>query len=143
MNAALLVCDPALGGAGTLKAHSAELAGAPCVLLAAPGPVRVDLDVLLGEHAASGALLTVAVRTRRAGEASVDVLIADDDGRVMGVQSAPHPDEALSDLVDAGIYAVSPEALHHIGPPPAEVGADLLPALLAWDAPVHVHRLDG
>ena len=143
MNVALLAADPVLGGAGTLRAHAAELAAGPCVLVAATGPVRVDLDSLLRAHAVSGALLTVAVRTRREGDAAMDVLIADDDGRVMGVQSAPHPDEALSELVDAGLYAVSPEALHHIGPPPAHVGADLLPALLTWDAPVRVYRLDS
>ena len=143
MNVFLLVADPALGGAGTLKAHAAELAAGPCLLVSATGPLRVDLELLLRDHSRSGALLTVAVRARRAGETGSDVLIADDHGRVMGVQRAPDPDEALSELVEAGLYAVSAEALHHIGPAPAEVGADLLPALLAWDAPVHVHRLGG
>ncbi len=144
MTLALLVPDPALGSAGTLEAHAAELAdGGACVVLAAPGVVRVDLAALVDAHVAAAALLTVAVRRRGDDEAPADVLIAGDDGRVMGVQPAAHPDEALSDLVDAGVYVVSAEALHHIGPPPAQIGADLLPALLAWDAPVHVHRLDA
>lgn len=143
MTPALLVPDPALGSAGTLKAHAAPLGDGPCVVLAASGLLRVDLEALVDAHAAAAALLTVAVRPRADGEDDADVLIAGDDGRVMGVQPAAHPDEALSDLVDAGIYVVSPDALHHIGAPPAEIGADLLPALLAWDAPVHVHRLGG
>lgn len=141
MSVALLVADPALGSAGTLKVHAGDLTGGPWVVLSAAGPVGVDLDALLGAHAAAGALLTVAVRGR-AGDEPADVLIAGDDGRVIGVQPGAHPDEALSDLVDAGVYAVSAEALHHVGTPPAEIGADLLPALLAWDATVHVHRVD-
>ena len=141
MTVVLLVTDPALGSAGTLKAHAGEVPGGPWVVLAATGLVRVDLDALLGAHAATGALLTVAVRAR-AGDEAADVLIAGDDGRVIGVQPGAHPDEALSDLVDAGIYAVSAEGLHHVGAPPAQIGTDLLPALLAWDAAVHVHRID-
>ena len=143
MTLALLVTDPALGGAGTLKAHAAALADRPCVVLASAGIVQVDLDALLDAHVAAAALLTVVVRPRVAGEEAADVLIAGDDGRVIGVQPGAHPDEALSDLVDAGIYVVSPEALHHIGPAPAHIGTDLLPVLLAWDAPVHVHLVDG
>ena len=138
-----MVADPVLGSAGTLQAHAARVAGGPCVVVTGAGPVHVELNALLSAHAATGALLTVAVRTRREDEAAVDVLIAGDDGRVIGVQPGAHPDEALSELVDAGVYAVSPEALHHIGSPPAQIATDLLPALLSWDAPVHVHRLDG
>ncbi len=143
MTFALLAPDPALGSAGTLKARATELGDEPCVVVASTRPHRVDLAALVSAHASSGALLTVAVRPLDAEEEAADVLIAGDDGRVMGVQPAVHPDEALSDLADAGIYVVSPEALHHVGPPPAQVGADLLPALLAWDVPVHVHRLGG
>lgn len=141
MTVALLVTDPALGSAGTLKAHAGDLTGGPWIVLSATGPVRVDLDALLSAHAAAGALLTVAVRGR-AGDELADVLIAGDDGRVIGVQPGAHPDEALSDLVDVGLYAVSAEALHHVGAPPAQITADLLPALLAWDATVHVHRIE-
>ena len=143
MTFALLAPDPALGSAGTLRAHAAELGDEPCVVVACTRAQRVDLDALVGAHVASAALVTVGVRLLTEGEQAADVLIAGDDGRVMGVQPAVHPDEALSDLVDAGIYVVSAAALHHVGPPPAQVGADLVPALLAWDAPVHVHRLSG
>ena len=143
MTVALLAADRALGSAGTLKAHAADLGGGSCVVLAPGRLLHVDLDALVRAHVAAAPLLTVGVRWRAAGERAADVVIAGDDGRVMGVQPGAHPDEALSDLVDAGIYVVSAEALDHVGPPPAEVGADLLPALLAWDAPVHVHRVDG
>ena len=141
MSLTLLGTDPALGSAGTVKAHAAALEGRSCVVVDSRAPVRVDLAAMLAAHDASGALLTVGVRRRRPGDDAVDVLIADDDGRVIGLQPAPHPDEALSELVDARIYAVSPAALDHVGAPPAQLGADLLPALLGWDATVHVHEL--
>ena len=143
MTVSLLSPDPALGSAGTLKSHAADLGDEPCVMVTATRPVRLDVAALLRAHAESAALLTVAARLMAAGEEAADVLIAGDDGRLMGVQPGVHPDEALSDLVDAGIYVVSPEALHHVDAPSAEVGTDLLPALLAWDAPVQVHRLDS
>ena len=143
MSHALLASDPALGSAGTVKAHAPALEGRSCVVVDARVPVRVDVAALLAAHETSGALLTVGVRRRRAGDEGADVLIADDDGRVIGVQPAPHPDEALSELVDARVYAVAPAALDHVGPAPSELGADLLPALLGWDATVHVHELDG
>lgn len=143
MSITLLASVPALGSAGTVKAHARALQGRSCVVIDSPVPLRVDLDAMLAAHEASGALLTVGVRPRRADDEAVDVLIADDEGRVIGVQPAPHPDEVLSDLVDAGIYVVSPAALDHVGPAPARLGSDLLPALLGWDAAVHVHALSG
>jgi NDP-sugar pyrophosphorylase family protein len=137
----LLAADPALGSAGTLRGHSPLPGDEPCVVVvAAREPLRVDLPAMLAAHAASGALLTIAVR-RRPGDGG-DVLIAGDDGRVMGVQTAAHPDEALSDLADAGLYAVAPEALHHVPDGPAEWSGEVLETLLAWDAAVYVHRLD-
>ena len=126
-----------------MKAHAPALAGRSCVVIDARAPIRVDVAALLAAHETSGALLTVGVRRRRPGDEGADVLIADDDGRVVGLQPAPHPDEALSELVDARIYVVAPAALDHVAAAPSELGADLLPALLGWDAAVHVHRLDG
>ena len=143
MTFTLLAADPQLGSAGTLKARAAELGERPCLVLDTAAVLRVDLDALVAEHVSAGALLTVCVRPRHDGETAADVVIAGDDGRVIGVQPAAHPDEALSELVDAGLYVVSSEAVHHIASPPARIGADLLPALLGWDAPVHVHRLDA
>lgn len=136
----LLATDPALGSAGTARSHADALGGEPCLVVAGSGPVRVDLGALLATHAERRAQLTVAVRRRAPGEEGSDVLIADEDGRVIGVQPAPHPDEALSELVDAGVYVVAPEALDHVGPGPCDLGADLLPVLLSWDATVHVHE---
>lgn len=140
MIVALLAADPALGSAGTVRSHADSLGGDPCVVVAGSDPVRVDLGALLAIHTDRRAQLTIAVRRRAPGEEGTDVLIADEDGRVIGVQPAPHPDEALSELVDAGVYVVAPEALHHVGPGRSELGADLLPALLSWDATVHVHE---
>ena len=135
-----MAADPGLGSAGTLRASAPLPDGEPCVVVAAREPLRVDLAALLAAHVASGALLTIAVRRRPT--AGADVLIAGEDGRVMGVQVAPHPDEALSDLADAGLYAVAPEALDHVPDGRAQLGGEVLAALLAWDAPVYVHRLE-
>lgn len=142
MSVLLLAADPRLGAAGTLRAHAGRLGGASCVLVATREPVCVDLGSLLAAHRANRALLTVAVRRRDVGEDS-DALIVGDDGRVIAVQPSPLPDEALSDLTDAGIYAVAPEALDHVGDGARELTGEVLSELLAWDVPVYVHPLAG
>lgn len=142
MSHLLLTADPELGSAGTLHAHAGRLGGRTCVMVAARGTVALDLDAMLAAHRATGAVLTIAVRRRSEGDGS-DALIAGDDGRLMAVQAVPHPDEALSDLADAGIYAVAPAALDHVAAGARELTGEVLAALLAWDAPVHVHTVEG
>jgi len=138
----LLTADPRTGSAGTLRTHAGRLDGRTCLMVTGGQPVALDLDAMLAAHRDSGALLTIAVRSRGEGDGS-DALIAGDDGRLVAVQPAPHPDEALSDLADAGVYAISPGALDHVSADARELAGDVLAALLAWDAPVHVHAVDA
>jgi NDP-sugar pyrophosphorylase family protein len=123
-----------------LRAHAEGLAGRTCLLVSTPGPLALDLDAMLSAHRANAALVTVAVARRPDG---ADALIVGEDGRVMAVQPAPHPDEALSDLSDAGVYAVEPAALDHMrgGGGAGDLTGGLLTALLAWDAPVYAYPL--
>lgn len=139
MSFRLLAVDPALGSGGTLRAHASRSGGDCFVLVATHDPVVVDIGALLGVHRRSGALLTVAARSSQPGGG--DVLIVGDDDRVVGVQPSPHPDEALSDLGDAGVYAVSRAILDHVPEGRSELAGDVLDTLLAWDVPVYVHRL--
>lgn len=141
MSVLVLGADPGPGVVAALRAHAAQLGNRTCLVVAAREPVAIDLVALLAAHRANAALLTIAVRVRRDDD-SVDALIAGEDGRLMAVQPAPHPDEALSDLADAEVYAIAPAALHHLAEESESMTGDVVPALLAWDAPVYLHPLD-
>jgi mannose-1-phosphate guanylyltransferase len=53
----------------------------------------------------------------------------DSDGQVAGFVEKPA--EPVSDLVNAGMYAFHPSVLDEIdGPPPCDIGYDLLPRLV-------------
>ena len=80
------------------------------------------------------AVVTIAVR-RVDDVSGHDVVIVGGDGRVVGVQRAPDPAEALSDLVDTGERVVLPEAHEY-------EGDDLIATLLEHDVPVYAVVLD-
>lgn len=101
---------------------------------AAPG---ADEGALRCAHARSGALVTVAVGPSVAPAEEVLVL-ADDDGCVFGVQVRPDPAEALGELADLGVWAVSDDALSLLEDWQAP---DALSVLLAQDAVVRVFAL--
>jgi NDP-sugar pyrophosphorylase family protein len=134
----VLAADPELGAAAALRAQAARVRGRTCLLVATRDPAEVDVEGMLVAHRANAALLTIAVRRRDEQDVG-DALIAGADGRLMAVQPSPHPDEALSELTDAGVYAIAPEAVDHITDGAGSMTGEVIPGLLAWDAPVYVH----
>lgn len=115
-------------------------------VLAGDALTDVDLSALAAAHRANGGVATLAVK--RVTEVSeYGVIVTGADGRVAGFQEKPDPAEALSDLVNCMVYAFSPEIFDYFPsdemPDPVDFAGDVFPALLAHDAPFHVHRFDG
>jgi NDP-sugar pyrophosphorylase family protein len=69
-----------------------------------------------------------------------DVVVLGRDGRVVGYQRAPHPAEALSDLVYTGERVLAPSAYEY-GDPTVDPGG-LIVALLEHDVPVYAVVLE-
>jgi len=70
------------------------------------------------------------------------VVIHDADGRIQGFQEKPHPDEALSNLGNCGIYCFSPEIFDYFPSEPfVDWAHDVFPALLENDVPFHIHEI--
>lgn len=118
-----------LGSAGTLAAHRDWVRGEELFLACnADNLTDFDLDELIDAHRRAGVIATLAAfhsPTPWTG----GVLECDDDGTV--VAFTEKPDKPTSDLVNAGIYAFSPEVLDLIpGPPPVDIGYHLLPLLV-------------
>ena len=118
-----------LGSAGTLAANRSWVDGEEMFLACnADNLTDFDLRSLAETHRAHGAIATLAVfHSERPSTGGVVEL--DAAGTVVGFTEKPS--KPVSDLVNAGMYAFHPRVLDEIGgPPPRDIGYDLLPRLV-------------
>ncbi len=118
-----------LGSAGTLAAGRQWVDGEDMFLVCnADNLTDFELRSLVDSHRESGAIATLTVFRSEQPSAGGGVEI-DGTGRVVGF--VEKPSEPVSDLVNAGMYAFHPSVLDEIdGPPPKDIGYDLLPRLV-------------
>ena len=97
------------------------------------GDVLTDLDVgaLVAAHERTGAEGTIALH-RVDDPSAFGVVPTDDDGRVTAFIEKPPPDEAPTDLINAGTYVLEPSVLDRIAPDvPVNVERVTFPAMVA------------
>jgi mannose-1-phosphate guanylyltransferase len=118
-----------LGSAGTLKANRAWVDDDEMFLACyADNLTDFDLRSLVQAHKEHGGLATLTVFHSERPSAG-GVVELDETGSVIGFTEKPV--NPVSDLVNAGMYAFHPRVLDEIGgPPPRDIGYDLLPALV-------------
>src|SRR5947208_8809603 len=111
------------------------------VVISGDAMTAVDLNKLVERHRSAGGIGTLTVKqvddTREYG-----VVIHDADGRIQGFQEKPHPDEALSNLGNCGIYCFSPEIFDYF--PESDFvdwATDVFPVLLENDVPFYIHEI--
>jgi mannose-1-phosphate guanylyltransferase len=126
-----------LGSAGTLVANTDWLVGEELVLVCnADNLTDFDLRSLVAAHRRWAPIATVAVfhaeRPTECGIVDVDAT-----GRMTGFsEKPPNP---RGDLANAGMYAFDPRVVDEIeGPPPKDIGYDLLPRLVGRARTVEV-----
>jgi mannose-1-phosphate guanylyltransferase len=118
-----------LGSAGTLAANRDWVAGEDMFLACnADNLTDFDLSSLIQAHREHGAIATLTVfhsdRPSAGGVVELDAA-----GLVTGFTEKPS--QPVSDLVNAGMYAFRPALLDELdGPPPHDIGYDLLPGLV-------------
>jgi len=118
-----------LGSAGTLAANRDWVAGEDMFLACnADNLTDFDLSSLIQAHREHGAIATLTVfHSDRPSAGGVVELNA--AGLVTGFTEKPS--QPVSDLVNAGMYAFHPALLDELdGPPPHDIGYDLLPGLV-------------
>jgi mannose-1-phosphate guanylyltransferase len=134
------VFEPELfGSAGTLVANRSWVDGEEMFLACnADNLTDFDLRSLVETHRAHRAIATLAVfHSERPSAGGVVELDAADT--VVGFTEKPS--KPVSDLVNAGMYAFHPRVLNEIGgPPPRDIGYDLLPRLVGR---AKATRVDG
>jgi mannose-1-phosphate guanylyltransferase len=118
-----------LGSAGTLAANRAWVDGEEMFLACyADNLTDFDLSSLIRAHREHGAIATLTVFHSERPSAG-GVMELDTTGTVIGF--AEKPANPASDLVNAGMYAFDPGVLDELsGPPPRDIGYDLLPRLV-------------
>jgi mannose-1-phosphate guanylyltransferase len=118
-----------LGSAGTLRAHRDWVAGEDMFLACyADNLTDFDLRTLVGAHRAHGGPATLAV-FHSPNPSAGGVLEVDAGGLVTSFTEKPAA--PVSDLVNAGMYALDPALLEEIdGPSPRDIGYHLLPRLV-------------
>jgi mannose-1-phosphate guanylyltransferase len=132
-----------LGTAGGVRNVREHFGSEPFVVMAGDALTDVDLRALAAAHEAHDGIATLAVK-RVADTSEYGVIVTGSDGRIQGFQEKPDPAEALSDLANCMIYALSPEVFDYF--PDQRVldfALDVFPALLEHDVPFYVHETDA
>ncbi|MDE3069390.1 MAG: NDP-sugar synthase [Acidobacteriota bacterium] len=130
-----------LGTAGGVRACREFFAGEPFLVISGDALTDVDLGALAERHRTAGGIATLAVK-RVSDTREYGVVLHDHDGRITGFQEKPHPDEALSDLGNCGIYVFDDAIFDHFPTgASADWAHDVFPALLAAGVPFHIHEV--
>jgi mannose-1-phosphate guanylyltransferase len=117
-----------LGSAGTLAAHRDWVAGEEFFLAVnADNLTDFPLESLIDTQRTHAAPATLAV-FHSDNPSAGGVLETDGTGRVTSFTEKPQ--NPVSDLVNAGIYAFTPSVLDEIGEAPQDIGYHLLPRLV-------------
>ena len=132
-----------MGTAGGVKKSAGFLGGGTFLVVSGDALTDIDLTGLVAQHRRNGSIATMAVK-EVADPSSYGVVVADEEGRVVGFQEKPTPEEARSRLCNCGIYVFEPEILSYI---PEEqfddFGKRLFPDLLKQGVPFHAHTVNG
>ena len=131
-----------LGTAGGVKRMAEDIAKVDDMFLVLSSDALTDINLnrLIDYHKQKKALVTIALAKVK----DVDhfgVVVQDGDGRIMGFQEKPKPADALSDMVNAGIYVFEPEALEMIPDGPYDFGRELFPKLAAEKAAFYGYKM--
>ena len=107
------------------------------VVLSGDGFTDIDLSSMLEFHKNSGSKATIAVKEVD-DPSKFGVVVADSNFKIMSFQEKPKKEDALSKLVNLGIYIFEPEILDLI-PPKEEYdfGLQLFPKLLKDKIPFY------
>jgi mannose-1-phosphate guanylyltransferase len=136
--------DEALGTAGGVRKTAPLLDD---TFVVASGDVLADVDVgaLVDFHRDRDAVATMALtEVPWEGVSEYGVVATDEGGRIERFQEKPKQDEAFSNLVNAGIYVLEPEAIHEV--PEAtkfDFSKQLFPKLLEAGEPLYARAIDG
>ena len=132
-----------LGTAGGVKNNAAFLGDNTFLVVSGDALTDIDLTGLIAAHRRNGSIATMAVK-EVADPSLFGVVVADDEGKVVGFQEKPTLVEARSRLCNCGIYVFEPGILAHILPGQFDdFGRRVFPDLLREHVPFHAHTISS
>ena len=138
----MLETEP-LGTAGGVKNCADFIGGEDVLVISGDAACDFDLAALWRAHRESGAAVTVALR-RTSEPLRYGLAVTDERGRIRSFIEKPDWPHVVTDLVNTGIYVLSPRALDAIpAGRPYDFGRELFPALLASGEVLHGEVLEG
>ncbi|HTR72906.1 MAG TPA: sugar phosphate nucleotidyltransferase [Solirubrobacteraceae bacterium] len=130
-----------LGTAGGVRACRGFFGDDSFLVISGDALTDIDLTAFIARHRDSGGVATLAVK-KVSDTSEYGVVLHDREGRITGFQEKPHPDEALSDLGNCGIYLFRPEIFDYFPETPfVDWAKDVFPALLDGDVPFYIHEI--
>jgi NDP-sugar pyrophosphorylase family protein len=111
------------------------------VVLSSDALTDINLSKMMAYHKKKKAMATIALFPVE-DPSAFGVVVLDDDKKVTAFQEKPKKEDALSNLVNAGIYVFEPEVLDRI--PPNEFydfGHQVFPELMKEKAPVYGYEM--
>jgi mannose-1-phosphate guanylyltransferase len=130
-----------LGTAGGVRACAQFFGDEPFVIVSGDALTDIDLTAFAERHRSARGIATLAVK-RVSDTREYGVVLHDSEGRVTGFQEKPHPDDALSNLGNCGIYTFDPAIFDYFPQRPfVDWAQDVFPALLEADVPFHIYEL--
>jgi len=140
------VYEPELTGTagGVKKTEFFFKPGETFIVVSGDALTDVDIEKLYEQHKNSGAMATMALKEIPISEvAHFGVVVVDKDSRVIGFQEKPSPEEAKSNLVNAGIYIFETDVFNYI---PAnkfyDFAKNVFPAMMANNDPLYAAVID-
>jgi mannose-1-phosphate guanylyltransferase len=114
------------------------------VVLCGDALINLDLTEALRRHRENGSIATIITKTVPLKQVpSYGVVVTDDTGRVKSFQEKPAVEDALSTEINTGIYFFEPAVFDYIpAGVPFDIGGDLMPCLVANNAPFYGIPMD-
>jgi NDP-sugar pyrophosphorylase family protein len=119
-----------LGTAGALQAFRSALSGAPFFVLYGDNLIHCDLQSIAQRHLERTPLATIALHHRDDVSTS-GMVVCDENDLIIRFVEKPQPCEQVSNLVNAGIYALDSRVFQFLPEGVSDFGKDVFPELLA------------
>jgi len=131
-----------LGTAGGVKRMAKDLAEIKdtFIVMSSDALTDINLQNLVSQHKKKKALVTIALAQAK-DITHFGVVMLDGDDRVKSFQEKPKKEEAVSDLVNSGIYVMEPEVLDMIPDGFYDFGKQLFPKLVEEKGPIFGYRM--
>lgn len=131
-----------LGTAGSVKNCRDFYRDEDFLVISADAACDYDLGLLMQAHRAHGAAATLALSAEKT-PLRYGLAVTDSAGRIRSFIEKPAWPQVVTDLVNTGIYILTPEAMAQVPEGPYDFGRDLFPALLKAGLPLYGQVMEG